>query len=137
MRLRWVAEYDLDIRGGGTAIPLVAFEEPYPIRARAFDLLGASGTVASVVAQSASLDGVLSAARASLGLALLPIVSEIPEGLRELHGLPSAGWIGVHLVSREGLADTITHTVAAMLSSFLATTTGTARAPVVPARRLS
>ena len=136
MRLRWVADYGLDVRGG-TALPLVAFEEPCPIRARAFDLLGASGTVTSVVAQSASLDGVLSAVRAGLGLALLPIAREIPDGLRELHGLPSAGWIGVHLVSREGLAETITHTAATMLSSFLATTTGTARAPVAPARRLS
>ncbi len=129
MRLRWVADHALDIRGGGTVLPLVAFEEPCPIRARAFDLLGASGTVASVVAQSASLDGVLSAVRAGLGLALLPVASEIPRGLRELHGLPSAGWIGVHLVSRDGLPDTITHTAAAMLSSFLATTAGTAQAP--------
>ena len=75
-------------------------------------------------------------AATGLGLALLLIASEIPEVLRELHGLPSAGWIGVHLVSREALPDTITHT-AAMLSSFLTTTTGTARAPMVTARRLS
>jgi hypothetical protein len=62
-----------------------------------------------------------------LGLALLPIARDIPEGLRELHRLPSAGWIGVHLVSREGLADTITRTAASMLSSFLTTTTEMAR----------
>jgi DNA-binding transcriptional LysR family regulator len=82
--------------------------------------------VASVVAQSSSLDGVLAAVRAGLGLALLPIASDIPAGLRELSGLPPAGWIGVHLVSREGLADTITYTAVTMLSSFLATTTGLA-----------
>jgi uncharacterized NAD(P)/FAD-binding protein YdhS len=105
----------------------VALEEPCAIRARAFDLLGASGMLASVVAQSASLDGVLSAVRAGLGLALLPIASDIPAGLRELSGLPPAGWIGVHLVSREGLADTVIHTAVTMLSSFLATTTGLAR----------
>jgi hypothetical protein len=44
-----------------------------------------------------------------------------------------AGWIGVHLVSREGLAETITHTAATMLSSFLDPTTETARTPMVPA----
>jgi hypothetical protein len=66
---------------------------------------------------------------AGLGLALLPIASDIPTGLRELTGLPPAGWIGVHLVSRTGLADTITHTAVTMLGSFLAAATGLARPP--------
>ncbi len=136
MRLRWVTDATLDIPAGRTNLPLVAFEEPCAIRARAFDLLGASGMAASVVAQSASLDGVLSAVRAGLGLALLPIASDIPQGLRELSFLPSAGWIGVHLVSREGLADTVTHTAVTMLSSFLTTATAPARAPIVSSRRL-
>ena len=137
MQLRWVADPTLDIPHGCTNLPLVALEEPCAIRARAFDLLGASGMVASVVAQSASLDSVLSAVRAGLGLALLPIASDIPAGLRELSGLPPAGWIGVHLVSREGLADTVIHTAVTMLSSFLATTTGLARTPVVSSPRLA
>jgi hypothetical protein len=62
---------------------------------------------------------------------LLPIASHIPEGLRELHGLPPAGQIGVHVVSRDGLADTITHTAVTMLSSFLTATTGPAAIPIV------
>jgi DNA-binding transcriptional LysR family regulator len=128
MQLRWVADATLEVPEGGTTLPLVAFEDPCAIRARAFDLLGASGMVASVVAQSAGLDGVLSAVRAGLGLALLPIASDIPEGLRELPGLPPAGQIGVHVVSRDGLADTITYTALTMLSSFLIT--ATAPAPV-------
>jgi DNA-binding transcriptional LysR family regulator len=55
------------------------------------------------VAQSATLAGVLSAVRAGLGLALLPVASDLPAGLRELPGLPAAGDIGVHLVSKDGL----------------------------------
>jgi hypothetical protein len=75
MRLRWVADEALDTAwildtagvvdaggaldaGGGFgsargygALPLVALEEPCAIRARAFDLLGAAGIGASVVAQ--------------------------------------------------------------------------------------
>jgi len=74
---------------------------------------------------------------AGLGLALLPIASDIPTGLRELTGLPPAGWIGVHLVSRTGLADTITHTAVTMLSSFLASTTDLARIPVASSSRLT
>jgi DNA-binding transcriptional LysR family regulator len=137
MRLRWVADHALDIPYGCTNLSLVALEEPCAIRARAFDLLGASGMAASVVAQSASLDGVLSAVRAGLGIALLPIASDIPAGLRELPGLPPAGWIGVHLLSRTGLADTITHTAVTMLSSFLASTTDLARIPVASSSRLT
>jgi hypothetical protein len=42
----------------------------------------------------------------------------------------------VHLVSREGLADTVTDTAVTMLSSFLATTTDLARTPVVSSSRI-
>ena len=73
-----------------------------------------------MVAQSATLAGVLSAVRARLGLALLPVAADVPGGLRELPGRPSAGSIGVHLVSRDGVADTITYASVTMLSSFLA-----------------
>ncbi len=145
--LRWLADADLELpvdglqardglpAVGGGVIPLVAFEDPCAIRARAFDLLGTTGVAASVVAQSASMDGVLSALRAGLGLALLPIASSVPAGLRELDGLPPAGHIGVHLVSRAGVAETVTHTAASMLSSFLASTRNL-RTAVAPARRL-
>ena len=142
MRLRWMADElgvdeILDVArtgrypaaGYGT-LPLVALEEPCAIRARAFDLLGAAGIGASVVAQSATLAGVLSAVRARLGLALLPVAADVPGGLRELHELPPAGNIGVHLVSRQGVADTITHASVTMLSSFLA-----GPVPASPVRR--
>jgi hypothetical protein len=61
----------------------------------------------------------------------------VPEGLRELRGLPPVGDIGVHLVSRDGLADTITHASATMLTSFLASTvaSGTVRPPAGTVRR--
>ena len=83
-----------------------------------------------MVAQSATLAGVLSAVRARLGLALLPVAADVPGGLRELHELPPAGNIGVHLVSRQGVADTITHASVTMLSSFLA-----GPVPASPVRR--
>jgi DNA-binding transcriptional LysR family regulator len=80
---------------------------------------------------------VLSAVRAGLGLALLPVAADVPEGLRELRGLPPAGDIGVHLVSRDGLADTITYSSATMLTSFLASTVAasTVRPPIGTVRR--
>lgn len=125
LRLRWVADEALDLAaetcsGSGRVLPLVALEEPCAIRGRALDLLGGAGLGASIAAQSATLDGVLSAVRARLGVALLPIAAGVPAGLRELAELPPAGPIGVHLVARDGLADTVTYTAASMLRSFLA-----------------
>jgi DNA-binding transcriptional LysR family regulator len=121
MQLRWVADPALELgtAADGRPLPLVALEEPCAIRGRALDLLGAAGLGASVVAQSATLDGVLSAVQAGLGLALLPVATTIPAGLRELAQLPSAGRIGVHVVTRDGLADTVTYAATAMLTSVL------------------
>ena len=127
MRLRWLADQRAADEApghypatGSGALPLVALEEPCAIRSRALDFLGTAGIVVSVVAQSATLDGVLAAVRARRGLALLPVQVGVPAGLRELSGLPPAGHIGVHLVSRDGLADTIMHASVSMLGSFLA-----------------
>lgn len=135
MGLRWVADAALDpvtlapvtfapFTQAAGPLQLVALEEPCAIRGRALDLLGAAGLGASVVAQSATLDGVLSAVRAGLGIALLPVAAGVPAGLRELAGLPPAGRIGVHLVTRDGLADTVAYTAESMLTSFLAAVAG-------------
>jgi DNA-binding transcriptional LysR family regulator len=144
MRLRWMADAGsageaLGAAGPGRCpaagygmLPLVALEEPCSIRARAFNLLGAAGIGASVVAQSATLAGVLSAVRAGLGLALLPVAADVPAGLREMPGLPPAGTIGVHLVSGERVADTITHASVTMLGSFLAGPVPVSRLPASP-----
>lgn len=126
IRLRWVADAAVEIvpAPGRHQLPLVALDEPCAIRGRALELLGSAGLGASVVAQSATLDGVLAAVRAGLGVALLPIAAGIPAGLRELPDLPQAGRIGVHLVARDGLADTVTHAATSMLTAFLAVTGG-------------
>lgn len=133
--LRWVAGDQPGLAGGGEdeairpgagrTLPLVVLEEPCAIRGRALDLLAAAGYGASVVAQSASLDGVVSAVRGGLGAGLVPVAADVPAGLRELAGLPPAGAIGVHLVARDGLADTVTYTAVSMLRSLLAVATGT------------
>jgi hypothetical protein len=58
-----------------------------------------------------------------------PIAADVPSGLRELPELPPAGRIGVHLVVRDGLADTVTRTATSMLSAFLAAIAWTTREP--------
>jgi hypothetical protein len=86
----------------------------------------------------AALEGALDQI-AHLGGGLVEAISEVTAGRQaqgRFLGLPPAGNIGVHLVSREGVADTITHASVTMLSSFLAGPVPVSPLPVSPARRL-
>jgi DNA-binding transcriptional LysR family regulator len=136
MRLRWAIGVDTVLPDGRQTVALVAFEDPCAIRARAVDLLAGAGVTVRVAAQAATLDGVLAATRAGLGIALLPIAAALPAGLAGLDGLPDPGEIAVHLVSREGLPDTVTHTAMGMVTAFLDEATDPdAPAPSAPPSR--
>ena len=134
MRLRWAAGADTILPDRRQAVALVAFEDPCAIRARAVDLLAGAGVTVHVAAQAATLDGVLAATRAGLGIALLPTAAGLPAGLRELDGLPDPGDIAVHLVSREGVPDAVTHTARGMLTAFLEDATDP-DSPAPPSRK--
>ncbi len=54
-------------------------------------------------AEAVNLEGVLAAARARLGLALLPTAYGVPDGLEEIAPLPRQEAVGLRLVSRHGL----------------------------------
>jgi hypothetical protein len=57
-----------------------------------------------VVCDAAYLAGVLAAARAGLGVALLATVGQTPEGLVRRDDLPAAAAIALSVYSRRGLA---------------------------------
>ncbi|GAC66642.1 LysR family transcriptional regulator [Gordonia soli] len=102
--LRWVAAPAALTRLlGESTLPLVAFDGRCGIRERALQRLHDDRRDARVQAAGSTLDAVISAARAGLGVALLPSSAEPPDGLVEVSGLPPAGEIGVHLVTRDGL----------------------------------
>lgn len=103
LNLRWVAAENWDISQIEGATPLVAFEEPCGLRRRAIAKLDDLGSGVTVSAESGNLDGVLAAARAGLGIALLPFSGAVPSGLREVTSLPPMGDIDVRLVARRGL----------------------------------
>ncbi|MGI3785098.1 MAG: hypothetical protein ACRYG2_30430, partial [Janthinobacterium lividum] len=65
--------------------------------------LAATGRAITVVVESTSLEGVLAAARAGLGLAVLPSAGAVPAGLEPVTDLPDLGAIGVFLAARRGL----------------------------------
>ncbi|MGW4233397.1 LysR family transcriptional regulator [Streptomyces sp. NPDC004980] len=83
-------------------LPLVAIEAPCAIRRRALDVLAAHGVPASVVCDAGYLAGVLDAARAGLGVALLATAGRGPDGLVEYTGLPRPPAIRMSAHARAG-----------------------------------
>jgi DNA-binding transcriptional LysR family regulator len=101
--LAWFAAPDLLLPDRPAPLPLVAYAEPCGMRQLALQELGEGGRVVEVTAESTSLDGVVAAARAGLGLAVLPTLGATPTGLVQRHDLPDLGAIGVYLAARRGL----------------------------------
>ncbi|GAA1748218.1 LysR family transcriptional regulator [Aeromicrobium alkaliterrae] len=104
----------------GEAWPLVAYVEPCGMRQRALTVLGAHDHRVEVVAESTSLEGVIAAARAGLGLAVLPDAGTVPDGLVRRTELPALGDITMRLISRRGIDVEIEHTALTTLESFFA-----------------
>ncbi|GAA5052102.1 LysR family transcriptional regulator [Nocardia callitridis] len=103
LELRWVAGPGWQLPRVPGPISLVAFEEPCGLRRRAVHKLTELGYEVSVTAESGNLDGVLAAAKAGLGIALLPFHAMVPDGVSEVRALPAMGSVDVRLVARRGL----------------------------------
>jgi len=95
------------------AIPLVVIDEPCSIRRRAIAVLEANNIATSVVCEAGHLAGVLHAARAGLGVALLAHLGAAPEGLVELHDLPSVDAEPLHVRGRAGAPAALISAIAA------------------------
>jgi hypothetical protein len=81
----------------------VAIEDPCAIRRRALSVLAERGIAATVVCDAGYLAGVLDAARAGLGAALLATVGgQRPEGLTERADLPPVPAIRMSAHARRG-----------------------------------
>jgi DNA-binding transcriptional LysR family regulator len=101
--LAWFAGPGWREPASGVPLPLVAYVEPCGMRQLAVTELAAAGRSIEVVAESTSLEGVLAAARAGLGVAVLPTAGAVPAGLEPVPQLPDLGAIGVFLAARRGL----------------------------------
>ncbi|MFJ2645685.1 LysR substrate-binding domain-containing protein [Streptomyces sp. NPDC087420] len=100
--LTWYAAPGWTPPAAPAPLPLVAVEAPCAIRRRALDVLAARGIAASVVCDAGYLAGVLDAARAGLGVALLATAGRAPDGLVEYKGLPPAPAIRMSAHARPG-----------------------------------
>ncbi|GIG28530.1 LysR family transcriptional regulator [Cellulomonas marina] len=120
--------------GGGPddEVPLVAYAEPCGMRRRALAELAEAGRRVRLTAESTTLDGVVAAARAGLGVAVLPSAGAPPAGLVERTDLPPLGVIGLHLATRAGLDVDLEAAALGALETFVAGLPGLTAA-VVPA----
>ncbi|HWC23219.1 MAG TPA: LysR substrate-binding domain-containing protein [Flexivirga sp.] len=87
LRLCWFAAQDFRAPAGAP-LPVIAFDEPCMLRRPTFDTLTAGGLEHELVAEVSNLSGGYSAARAGLGVILLPHIGRAPEGLIERTDLP-------------------------------------------------
>lgn len=116
--LNWYASPSWQAPDAGRPWPLVAYVEPCGMRQRALDELGRRGHQVEVVAESTSLEGVIAAARAGLGVAVLPSAGTVPAGLTVRRDLPELGPISLRLVTRKGIDRQIEQTAFEALRDF-------------------
>ncbi|MFT4233864.1 MAG: LysR substrate-binding domain-containing protein [Microbacterium sp.] len=121
LSLRWFAATNWVSPARDEPLPLVAYVEPCGMRQRAFRALQSSGRSAAVIAESGSLEGVIGAARAGLGVAVLPSIGRGPRGLAARTDLPDLGRIFVRVVARRGADSGVVRTAVAALEDFFAT----------------
>ncbi len=116
--LAWFAAPDCSTFKDAEVLPLVAYFEPCGMRQRALVQLNAAQRRHEVVAESSTLEGVVAAAQAGLGVAVLPVGRDEPAGLKRITGLPDLGEIGVYVSARQGLEQEITELAQTELTAF-------------------
>ncbi len=99
-------------------LALVAYVEPCGMRQRALQELNGRGQRVEIAVESSSLEGVIAAARAGLGVAVLPSAGQAPDGLVLRRDLPDLGQIFVRLITRRGLEIELRDTALAALDGF-------------------
>ena len=106
--------------GPQAAVPLIVIDEPCTIRRRALASLSDNRIEASVVCEAGHLAGVINAARAGLGVALLAHFGPPPQGLERRSDLPALEPEPLHVRGRSGAPPALVSTVAEAASAVLA-----------------
>ncbi|MFJ2211113.1 LysR family transcriptional regulator [Streptomyces sp. NPDC101062] len=117
--LSWYAAPDWVLPEAPAPLPLVAVEEPCAIRRRALGVLAERAIPTTVVCDAGYLAGVLDAARAGLGAALLASVGQRPDGLTERHDLPPVPAIRMSAHARRGADPAMVAGAVAAVSALL------------------
>lgn len=108
--LKWISSRGFSAPAG-ESLPLVIFAEPCTLREPAFSALEKLAISYQVVAECADLAGLYAAVRSGLGVALLPMIGRLPDGLCPAEGLPAANRASVFVRGRTGIDPNVLSTV--------------------------
>jgi DNA-binding transcriptional LysR family regulator len=100
--LKWVSARSFSAPAN-EPLPVVMFSEPCTLREPAYAALDRIGLRYRVVAESSDLSGLYAAVRSGLGVALLPIIGRLPDGLCLAEGLPPSSRASVFVRGRTGV----------------------------------
>jgi DNA-binding transcriptional LysR family regulator len=100
--LKWIAGRSFSAPGGDP-LPVVMFSEPCTLREPTFAALDRLGAPYRIAAESSDLSGLYAAVRSGLGVALMPIIGRLPDGLCLTEGLPPASRASVFVRGRAGV----------------------------------
>lgn len=100
-------------------LPVVIYSEPCTLREPTFAALEGIGAPYEVAAECSDLSGLVSAVRSGLGVALLPMIGRLPDGLCVAEGLPAANRASVFVRGRPGADRDLLDTVDAAVHDVL------------------
>ncbi|MBI3226278.1 MAG: LysR family transcriptional regulator [Mycolicibacterium cosmeticum] len=119
LALKWVSGRSFAVPAN-EALPVVMFSEPCTLREPTFATLDRLDTDYRIAAESADLSGLFAAVRSGLGVALLPMIGRLPDGLCLAEGLPPASRASVFVRGRAGVDATVLDTVEQTVRDVLA-----------------
>ena len=122
VRLQWVSARMFGASTQGP-LPLVIFAEPCTLREPAFSILEKHHIDYEIAAECGDLSGLYAAVRSGLGVALLPMIGKLPDGLCPAEGLPTANHASILVRGRAGIDADLLGTVDAAVRDVLATET--------------
>ncbi|WJR32091.1 LysR family transcriptional regulator [Mycobacteroides immunogenum] len=100
--LRWVAARGYRANSIGP-LQVMTFTEPCTLRAPMFSALHTLGIQYQIVGESPDLSGLYAGLRSGLGMALLPIIGWLPDGIAPVDAMPAANLATLSVVGRRGL----------------------------------
>ncbi|MEM6105355.1 LysR family transcriptional regulator [Mycobacterium sp. 050272] len=119
VQLQWVSARTFSFQQAGP-LPLVIYAEPCTLREPAFALLEKHRVDYEVVAECGDLAGLYAAVRSGLGLALLPKIDKLPDGVCPAEGLPAPNAASILVRGRSGIDPEVLSTVDAAVRDVLA-----------------
>ncbi len=108
-------------------LPVVIYSEPCTLREPTFAALDKIGTSYEIAAECSDLSGLASAVRSGLGVALLPTIGRLPDGLCVADGLPAANRASVFVRGRPGVDQGLLKAVDAVVRDVLSADIATAK----------